>query len=334
MNQTGNFVKPLHRKCVVCVTLSHTPVFEPPGACTVPSVHFLSSSELEEVVFEENWYFLFTVMGMLQLSRYLRNGTVDYCKSTMETWHKRRYTHSHKLLPDNTVKAANLLVGAGSLVFKGEFIHASRITVSRCRILQTHHWTLLRHCRCRKWIMSSCQKDTQYACNKFSATSVYKRKQMSFLTILHFLWVLSKYGVRICHNFKAPVFKWNFVFFLTTSMEDSETFKWSVLLLNQAHHQSFSFRVWMGMEPVMAEGSAGTAGSRGSWACELPYKSPGMSLWAWPCSSPQLCSRLSHSHCCRWMSHCSPVVRGSHCCHGYHNHWIPCCEPAKDTVAI
>lgn len=34
---------------------------------------FLSSSELEEVVLEENWYFLFTVMGMLQLSRYLRN---------------------------------------------------------------------------------------------------------------------------------------------------------------------------------------------------------------------------------------------------------------------
>lgn len=34
---------------------------------------FLSSSELEEVVFEENWYFLFTVTGILQLSRYLRN---------------------------------------------------------------------------------------------------------------------------------------------------------------------------------------------------------------------------------------------------------------------
>lgn len=33
---------------------------------------FLSSSELEEVVLEETWYFLFTVMGMLQLSRYLK----------------------------------------------------------------------------------------------------------------------------------------------------------------------------------------------------------------------------------------------------------------------
>lgn len=32
---------------------------------------FLSSSE-EEVVLEETWYFLFTVMGMLQLSRYLK----------------------------------------------------------------------------------------------------------------------------------------------------------------------------------------------------------------------------------------------------------------------
>lgn len=33
---------------------------------------FLSSSELEDVVLEETWYFLFTVMGMLQLSRYLK----------------------------------------------------------------------------------------------------------------------------------------------------------------------------------------------------------------------------------------------------------------------
>lgn len=33
---------------------------------------FLSSSEEEEVVLEETWYFLFTVMGMLQLSRYLK----------------------------------------------------------------------------------------------------------------------------------------------------------------------------------------------------------------------------------------------------------------------
>lgn len=39
----------------------------------VSSKPFLSSSELEEVVLEENWYFLFTVMGMLQLSRYLRS---------------------------------------------------------------------------------------------------------------------------------------------------------------------------------------------------------------------------------------------------------------------
>ena len=34
---------------------------------------FLSSSELEEAVLVENWYFLFAVMGMLQLSRYLRS---------------------------------------------------------------------------------------------------------------------------------------------------------------------------------------------------------------------------------------------------------------------
>lgn len=34
---------------------------------------FLSSSELDEVVFDENWYFLLTVMGTLQLSRYLKN---------------------------------------------------------------------------------------------------------------------------------------------------------------------------------------------------------------------------------------------------------------------
>jgi len=34
---------------------------------------FLSSSELEEVALVENWYFLFAVMGTLQLSRYLSN---------------------------------------------------------------------------------------------------------------------------------------------------------------------------------------------------------------------------------------------------------------------
>lgn len=39
--------------------------------CMPSSEPFLSSSELEEVVLEENWYFRFTVIGMLQLSRYL-----------------------------------------------------------------------------------------------------------------------------------------------------------------------------------------------------------------------------------------------------------------------
>lgn len=45
---------------------------------------FLSSSELEEVVLEENWYFLFTVMGMLQLSRYLgRDTQVRYIRELL-----------------------------------------------------------------------------------------------------------------------------------------------------------------------------------------------------------------------------------------------------------
>lgn len=45
---------------------------------------FLSSSELEEVVLEENWYFLFTVMGMLQLSRYLgRDTQVHYIRELL-----------------------------------------------------------------------------------------------------------------------------------------------------------------------------------------------------------------------------------------------------------
>lgn len=41
---------------------------------------FLSSSELDEVVLEETWYFLFTVMGTLQLSRYLKvsNPTAEH----------------------------------------------------------------------------------------------------------------------------------------------------------------------------------------------------------------------------------------------------------------
>lgn len=51
----------------------YMPGFVSSGTCMSSSEPFLSSSELEEVVLEENWYFLFTVMGMLQLSRYLRN---------------------------------------------------------------------------------------------------------------------------------------------------------------------------------------------------------------------------------------------------------------------
>lgn len=43
--------------------------------CMPSSEPFLSSSELEEVVLEETWYFLFTVMGMLQLSRYLQKSS-------------------------------------------------------------------------------------------------------------------------------------------------------------------------------------------------------------------------------------------------------------------
>lgn len=39
--------------------------------CMEHSGFCLSSSELEEAVLEEDWHFLFTVIGMLQLSRYL-----------------------------------------------------------------------------------------------------------------------------------------------------------------------------------------------------------------------------------------------------------------------
>lgn len=61
------------------------PVFAP-GATSKPlSVVFLSSSEFEEVVLEENWYFLFTVMGMLQLSRYLRNRKSEIRKCIFST---------------------------------------------------------------------------------------------------------------------------------------------------------------------------------------------------------------------------------------------------------
>lgn len=34
------------------------------------------------------------------------------------------------------------------------------------------------------------------------------------------------------------------------------------------------------------------------------------------------------------MSWCSPVAHGSHCCHGYHNHWSPCCGPAAERKAV
>lgn len=109
---------------------------------------FLSSSEFEEVVFEENWYFLFTVMGMLQLSRYLTNRnkfnhTLCTCDLLTVIVHEDKQQPS----PDDTIKAADLLVGVDSMVFAGEVLNAGCSTVSDlqrgCRVLQTHRWALL-----------------------------------------------------------------------------------------------------------------------------------------------------------------------------------------------
>lgn len=48
-------------------------VFLPSATCIELSDDFcLSSSELEEVVLEEDWHLRFTVIGTLQLSKYLQ----------------------------------------------------------------------------------------------------------------------------------------------------------------------------------------------------------------------------------------------------------------------
>lgn len=138
----------------------HMPVFAPGGTCKPSSEPFLSSSELEEVVLEQNWYFLFTVMGMLQLSRYLRDRKQVESESAclvhvhvhkcLNHYHSGIQTHIHTHLPDDTVEAADLLVGADSLVFAGEVLHACCSTVSGLqkgrRVLQAHRWTPLSCC--------------------------------------------------------------------------------------------------------------------------------------------------------------------------------------------
>lgn len=62
------------------------------------------------------------------------------------------HEHKRQPLPDDTVEAADLLVGVDSLVFAGEVLHAGCSTVSDLqmgrRVLQTHCWTLL-SCCCR-----------------------------------------------------------------------------------------------------------------------------------------------------------------------------------------
>lgn len=58
------------------------------GTCAQSSVAFLSSSELDEVVLEENWYLRFTVTGMLQLSRYLKKRNMFDRTDYACVWHE------------------------------------------------------------------------------------------------------------------------------------------------------------------------------------------------------------------------------------------------------
>lgn len=63
------------------------------------------------------------------------------------------FNHQIQAWPDDTIQAADLLVGAYSLVFAGEVLHAGCSTVSglqrECWILRACNWTSL-SCRCWK----------------------------------------------------------------------------------------------------------------------------------------------------------------------------------------
>lgn len=92
---------------------------------------FLSSSELDEVVLEENWYFRFTVTGMLQLSRYLKKRHMfDHMDFACVCYLKHCSSSACQLLPNDTVEAADLLIGMDSVVFAGEVLQATRSTIS------------------------------------------------------------------------------------------------------------------------------------------------------------------------------------------------------------
>jgi len=84
---------------------------------------------------------------------------------------------------------------------------------------------------------------------------------------------------------------------------------------------------------VKVGGSAGRPESPGFSAYGLPYKFPERS-WAWSCPSPPLCSQQQCSRCFHWTSWCSLVVHESHCCHGFHNHWSPCCGRAEEKKTV
>lgn len=48
----------------------------------------LPSSELEDVVFDEDWHFLFMVMGMLQLSKYLQESQQQHRDQSLISYYQ------------------------------------------------------------------------------------------------------------------------------------------------------------------------------------------------------------------------------------------------------
>lgn len=136
----------------------------PSDTCMLSDPFCLSSSELEDVVLQEDWHFLFMVMGTLQFSKYLQESeqhTDEFLISSIIGRIKQEVnlcqTQNMNMLfvPNDTVQTTDLLVGVDSFIIECHLLLKRSPTLlhSRPGLLQVersgrvfgphHRWALL-----------------------------------------------------------------------------------------------------------------------------------------------------------------------------------------------
>lgn len=116
------------------------------------------------------------------------------------------YTHTNKPIPDDTVKAADLLIWADCLIFAGEILHGGCSTISdmqrRRRVLQTDRWSPLSWCWCWKKGMRKCWKHLKIRRWTYIYNTFHLFKFNFYFTFYH-IWLPQKW-VSL-----SSIFKWS-----------------------------------------------------------------------------------------------------------------------------